>query len=270
LRIVPTGINKLLRKLGAKRESLLQGYDDETLHKFRVALRRLRSLLKMLDGSEAHGLRRDLGDIAGKTNAARDWDTLVERARTSLAPPAFEEVRLSLEAGQFTSHRQVLDMLRSAEWSGVMADLKKFVEDEGADIADRAQEATDLSLATRHVKRAWRKAQSKHDTKRWHKLRVAIKELRYSFDSVPKDDRDAAIVQLLEECKRLQEYLGTWHDTVVHQRMLREYVDSLDRESEADLIAVLEGWCLQMEHEGQHCLDQARARLQGKGSALLG
>ncbi|HEY6131795.1 MAG TPA: hypothetical protein VIV27_07235, partial [Halioglobus sp.] len=84
-----------------------------------------------------------------------------------------------------------------------------------------------------------------------------------------EDDQDKAVLQLLQECKRLQEYLGIWHDTVVHLRMVREFAAGLDPGSESALIAVLKDWCLHMEGEAQENLDKTRARLEGRESLLL-
>ena len=55
-----------------------------------------------------------------------------------------------------------------------------------------------------------------------HKLRIAIKELRYTLESLPGGTVSPANAKLLEECKSLQTLLGNWHDALVHQVLLAE------------------------------------------------
>ena len=111
--------------------------------------------------------------------------------------------------------------------------------------------------------------QSADDDKHWHKLRLAIKELRYTLDNVPVGSQDAPKPKLIKHCKRLQDALGTWHDTVVHVRMVKEFAHCLDQASEEALHNVLKKWCKRMQREARDTLDDARSLLEGKASDLL-
>lgn len=253
-----SGIRKLFRRLDAKRRALLRGYDVEALHQLRVTLRRIRSLLKKNDSRPAH-LRHDLGELADSTNDARDWDTLAIRARETLDPQQFRLVQPWLEERHAASRRSVLDMLRSDQCLAVMRDLKKFVRDKGKAPGSDTCSTTHLSLAKQDVYLAWCKVQSVDDNKSWHKLRLAIKELRYSLQNVPKDSRDISMFNMLQQCKRLQENLGIWHDTIVHLRMVREIASNLDLQAERAELDVLNAWCQQMEHDAQNYLDRCRS-----------
>jgi len=259
----------LLLRLRVKRSALLRGYDDGALHQLRVALRRLRSLLRYIESDEAQALRRDLGHLADATNAARDWDTLASRARESLKPRDFRSVRVWLEENRGTSHQQALQMLRSDAWSQVMGRLEESIQHGELATALENHGGGDIARAKRAADRAWSRVQAADDNKQWHKLRLAIKELRYTFDSVPRGSLEAPKPKLIKHCKRLQDELGVWHDTVVHVRMVQEFVQSLDSESESELHDVLKRWCEQMEREACDTLDNARSLLAGKGSDLL-
>ena len=87
----------------------------------------------------------------------------------------------------------------------------------------------------------------------WHKLRIAIKELRYRLDEQPEEERSRQIRQALAICKQLQEELGTWHDTVVH----RELITS----DTGDAGAILALCAKKLVREGEECLDRVRALL---------
>ena len=263
------GSKKLRRRLKTGRKALLKSYDEEALHKIRVTLRRVRSLLKEHDNSKAEDLRHNLGDIADITNAARDWDTLVTRARMSLRPSEFRLVQPWLEERQAASHGPVLAMLESEQWSDAMEDLKKYIKDEGLKPMGDYGDGDNLCQAQQHVDLAWQKAQAEDDNKHWHKLRVAIKELRYRLDSTPQDAREVPLLCTLKQCKLLQEQLGIWHDTVVHRELVREFSRSLDPLADAGLVAVVETWCRRMEREAQDALHKTRRRLEGKGASLV-
>lgn len=261
--------SNLLLQLRLKRGALLRRYDDNALHRLRVALRRLRSLLRHIESDAAQELRRDLGRLADATNAARDWDTLANRARDSLRPGDLQRVRPWLERNRAVSHAQALQMLRSDDWSQAIDRLAECIEHGDLATALESVGGGDITRAKHEANRAWAKVQSADDDKHWHKLRLAIKELRYTLDSVPRSSPQAPKPKLLKHCKRLQDALGTWHDTVVHLRVVQEFAQGVGRESEAELHDVLKKWCKRMGREAQDALDEARSFLTGKGSDLL-
>lgn len=263
-----TGKNLLLR-LRVNRRALLRRYDDDALHRLRVALRRLRSLLHHVDTAQAKALRRALGQLANTTNAARDWDTLASRARESLKPPDCRRLQPFLAQNRAAAHNLVLQMLRSDEWAQAMAQLDDCIDNGSLLPAGDSTVGKEIARARHAVRRAWCKVQSKDDNRHWHKLRLAIKQLRYTFDSVPRDSLDAPRSKTLKHCKRLQDLLGVWHDTVVHQQMVRDFASGVDRDAEEKLYEVLETWCLLMEREARDALDEARSFLAGNGSDLL-
>jgi CHAD domain-containing protein len=264
-----SGSKKLLRRLAAERSALLHCYEDESLHQLRITLRRIRSLLRCNAGHKAQDLRHRLGRLADMTNAARDWDTVVSRARASLSPREFRLLQPWLDTGAAASHRPVLDMLCGDDWTDVAADLKAFFRDAGSTLERDRRKVADLSRPKREICHAWRKVQSRDDNRSWHKLRLAVKELRYKLKALPKDDRDTAMSAALKHCRQVQEYLGIWHDTVVHLRMVREFAERLDPQVDVELLAVLGDWSRSMEREARDYLEKAGLYVQGEGAELL-
>ena len=123
---VSTKVKKLSRRLESKRQSLLGSYDDEELHKLRITLRRMRSYLKRQSGSKARRLRGELADLADRTNPARDWDTLVTHARSTLDPQEFERVQAVLEEQRALTHRELAQTLESKRWFKVTRRWNRF------------------------------------------------------------------------------------------------------------------------------------------------
>ncbi len=142
-----------------------------------------------------------------------------------------------------------------------MARWQRYTKKRSAIPEQPAAEATDIKRAGHHARRAWDRVQADGSARNWHRLRIAIKDLRYTLDSVPLAERDARLKKALKLCKRLQEYLGDWHDTVVHLQLLRELVDRGDAPADDDSLQVVAQWRVAVEREGHACLDLTRELL---------
>ncbi|MBK6509926.1 MAG: CHAD domain-containing protein, partial [Haliea sp.] len=136
------------------------------------------------------------------TNTARDWDTLLSRARATLSPPDFVRVQPLLEARQLESHLPVLDMLRSERWPQARYALKKIIKAHGAALAGDLRSDAELCWARGRVSRAWRVVQDSGTDRAWHKLRITLKDLRYRLKTLPAHQRTTSIDTALALSKR--------------------------------------------------------------------
>jgi len=222
-------MKKLSRRLKKKHRLLLQRYDDKDLHQLRIILRRVRSRLKGLPGKKARSLHQDLGTLAKITNAARDWDTLVRRAEKTLPAEQFVHLLPLLEQYQRAAHDRVTCLLKSREWASAVERWQQYLdEDKREKFGTKDDSEQDLSLILKRLDAVRRKALAHDDKRHWHKLRIAIKDLRYRLDETPRDARTRRTREIITVCKELQEDLGEWHDSVIHTQLLRELSDSLD------------------------------------------
>ncbi len=258
-------------RLQKKRQSLLQVYDAEDLHALRVNLRRMRSRLKQISGKEARQLRHDLGVLASATGAARDWDTLVLNARWLLTDKQFEQIAPCLERQQQTAHDSVMQMLQSETWSSTMKQwARQERQHRQLQKKTAGQSQRGLSHVLEKLAMARRETLSRDDNKRWHKLRIAIKDLRYQLDATPKKERSTRIRDMLDLCKELQVELGEWHDTVVHDQLLRSIESGDDDSGQAPPPDALHTLREAIERRGRAHLDQADSRLgEARVLALL-
>lgn len=266
---MPADLKKLLRRLDKEYQVLSNGYAEEPLHRFRVILRRLRSLLRYDTSSKVRKLRCQLGKLARATNSARDWDTLVRRARESLSARDFARVQPLLEQHQSESHLPVLHMLHFERWPDARRALKKVIKAHGAALPVELHGDVELSRAKRRVNRTWRAVQAGGTDRARHKLRIAIKGLRYRLKTLPTQQRTASIIAALALGKRLQESLGAWHDSVVHVQLVQELCDAADVQGHPDLLGILRTWREQMQREAQDAMDVASAELTANGGVLL-
>lgn len=266
---MPAHFRKLVRRLDEEYQALARGYAEESLHQFRILLRRLRSLLRHDTSREVRKLRCQLGKLARTTNTARDWDTLLSRARATLSPPDFVRVQPLLEARQAESHLPVLDMLRSERWPQARHALKKIIKAHGAALAGDLRSDAELCWARRRVSRAWRVVQDSGTDRAWHKLRITLKDLRYRLKTLPAHQRTTSIDTALALSKRLQQSLGVWHDSVVHAQHVQQLCDCAEVQAQPELQDILRTWCQQMQRQAQDALDSASNDMTVNGGVLL-
>lgn len=252
----------LSRRLEKKRKLLLDNYDAEALHALRVTLRRMRSRLKQIPGEQARQLRRELGALADATNSARDWDTLLINARCILSAEQFAQLAPWLEKQQSDAHQRVIHTLQSETWT---ATAGHWARHEKKHPQAREQQTgcsgQDLSRTVRAVLKAGRKAVEYNDDKRWHRLRIAIKDLRYQLDATPKKVRSATDRDILTLCRQLQVELGEWHDTIVHDKLLLDIAYTMDPASHPQACAALDSLREGILQRGRRDIEQARTGL---------
>jgi CHAD domain-containing protein len=258
---VSTKVKKLSRRLETKRQSLLASYDDEQLHKLRITLRRMRSYLKRQSGSKARRLRGELAGLADQTNPARDWDTLVTHARSTLDPQEFERVQPVLEGQRARTHRQLARTLESKRWFKVTRRWNRFTAKHlpPQPSPGAAPDAVDKTM--RRVEAARRGALSSNKDKQWHKLRIAIKDLRYTLDNIPAKLRDDATQNMLAHCKSLQDDLGNWHDAVQHRRLLLNFLQEQEQGLAEPVKQALIRLCQAFKQEREARLEHVRSTL---------
>lgn len=196
-----------------------QEEDEEAIHDMRVAIRRLRTLLKMsrrLFGRwHTDCVRRAYADVMRATGDLRDEEVLEETlagASTHAAFPTWLEHRKSREA---KLRHAVTVRIENGDLDRARLMLKAllvFPTDPERDV-DLAR------FARRTVERARREVESRRDVGPedvlgLHDLRIAYKELRYSIellsDALPIDAR-----AMLEPAIVFQKRLGEIHDVDV-------------------------------------------------------
>lgn len=193
--------------------------DDEAIHDLRVAIRRLRTLLKMSRGLfgrwHVDVVRGVFTEMHRSTGELRDEEVLEETVG-----PLFEDA----EGAAWLVHRKKLEaklrrsVLRKIE-HGVL-DRARLMLKALLVFPVEPDRDQDLSkFARRTVERARRRVEKKRevspdDVLGLHDLRIAYKELRYAIEmlgeALPLDDR-----ALLEPATVFQKRLGELHDADV-------------------------------------------------------
>ena len=249
-------------RLRTLRSSLLANYNEEDLHQLRVTLRRMRSVLRGIPGGKEKKLRRRLGALAHTTNDARDWDTLYASAREQLREAQFNELEPLLHAQRESARAQVYRMFHAKQWLATLRRWDALADKTELDAASLCMRRAGLKKRLKRATAASHKAMAKDDNKRWHKLRLAIKELRYALDTGPEGMPASGRPELLQECKTLQTLLGDWHDTVVHRELLDTLAGDASLDPARPAGKAASAFQQILANNGRRSLEQIKERLQ--------
>jgi len=216
--------------------------DMPAIHKTRVAVRRLRSTLriftKVFKASPAEELDEELSWYADVLGEVRDRDILSNRLTKQIAELPPDQVRGSVEAeitNKLAAERQeALARLNEAMCTPRYMHLVQLLRGwRSAPPLTRAAEKKAKS-AVKYVDKAMRKAEKRlrkadDDIGQLHRARKAMKRARYAAELVEPADKGMKAVA--RDAEEMQTLLGEHQDAVIAARFLAE-VSSADGISE--------------------------------------
>jgi CHAD domain-containing protein len=205
---------------------LVTEYNPKDLHRLRIDMRRIRSLLKQVKDHRARHFRKAWGGFAEVTNQARDWDVFLISAKSMQADAGYQQLKTLFMPRVLTSHEAVVEVLQSGQWQRHLADWEQFVRQAEDHIVDVETSHWSIEKALSKARLACRLALSAGDERAWHKFRIALKNLRFIAEACLRDPAcDQQLMDdLIASCKNLQARLGAWHDCVVQLLLLDEHL----------------------------------------------
>ncbi len=222
--------------------------DAEALHDFRVALRRLRTVLRSfretLGRTVPKRLQRRLRDVARATNAGRDAEVQLVWIRSHLAElgsrPGLPWLLARLEDRRDRAYAE-LQQETTQEFRQLELRLRRALNAARAD--GRASEppfaAAVAMLIREHVAALEQELAASHaarDDEAIHRARIAAKRLRYLLE--PLMDASQPAHAAVARLKQLQTLLGELHDLQVLVAELGELVGEAAAERARGLHAV--------------------------------
>jgi CHAD domain-containing protein len=212
--------------LAAAQPRVLGNSDTEAVHDLRVALRRLRTLLKLarpvFGRFHTDAVRKAFADLQTSTGDLRDEEVLVETLgdlRLDHAPLAAWRVRRQARDRRLRGN--VLGRIRRGELDRARAMLHALLT-----LPVRPDRDVPLArFARRMVRKAQRGVEARRDTPPedvvgLHDLRIAYKKLRYAVEifaeALPDD-----LAAMAEPAARFQKRLGDIHDLDVAKVAVR-------------------------------------------------
>jgi CHAD domain-containing protein len=248
------------------------GDDPEDLHDLRVAVRRLRALLRAADPllvPEWSGrLRDELKWLGNELGPARDLDVLLERLRGEAAglgedEASFAEVLSRLESDLAEARGRVLAALGSERYAELLESLAAAAAAPHARELDAPLE----DLAGREFKGLSKEVDGLGDDpsdEALHRVRIKGKRARYAAElAEPVVGKRAK--QFIRSAKSFQDVVGEHQDAVVAEERLRSLAPEL--ESDAAVLAV--GRVIERQRarrrEARAALPKAWAELERSG-----
>jgi CHAD domain-containing protein len=194
------------------------GLDAEPVHEMRVAVRRLRALLRaarpIFVREWADALRAELGWLGRALGPLRDLDvfsaylraeTLNESDRAALEP-----VFPALETDRAAAREEALSVLQSQRYSALFEALASPPQLLAAEVSLDAIAARELKKLRTTVRRAERDGSDEQ----LHKARIQAKRLRYVAEALGEK-------RVVRRAKAFQDVVGEHQDAVVAEERLR-------------------------------------------------
>ena len=212
----------------------------DSIHKFRVATRRLRSALAtyrpVIDRGVGDEIRAELKWMAGEFGVARDAEVQREYFAAAVAEQPVELV-MGRVAGRIDDHLRgvykegragALAALESERYFRLLDRLDELISNPPVtgDDSKAAKQISDLlDHDWRRMRKAVRRAESAETTAEQdhelHEVRKAAKRLRYAGESAVPVLGDEAST-LAANAEEVQEVLGEHQDSVVARELLRQ------------------------------------------------
>jgi inorganic triphosphatase YgiF len=228
----------VLRHIAAN-EPAVKAADPDGVHQMRVGVRRLRAAIaafsELLDCKQTEQIKRDLKWLAEKLAPVRDLDVFlkgkIESFEGSNSPTAgLPELKSELIYRRDIAAESAKTAIATTRYRLLIFNILEWIEDGKWLKQSRAHGKRKIrpfaaDLFERRTRKARRKAKraGEVDAHARHKLRIAIKKLRYAlyfFETLYSHDGSAkALSRYKKYLKDLQDNLGALNDIAVHQKL---------------------------------------------------
>ncbi len=216
--VIGTGTSILL----ANAHGLRVSEEPEFIHQARVAVRRMRSAIRLFEREVEFPPRldRELRWLGRTLGAARDWDVFALQTLPSLAPAA-QPLHAAAARRRAQALRRARGQVVSARFARLTLQLLQWSESPAREtvmlneFAPRA-----MRRALKHLVRSAREFE-RLTPARQHRVRVRAKRLRYAVDALA-GTAARSTAALGANLASVQDALGELNDIVVARRLLSE------------------------------------------------
>jgi triphosphatase len=225
-----------LGQLQANEEGVLRAAAPEFVHQARVALRRLRSALRLFPAAigdeRAKAWRAEWSESTRALGAARDWDVFATESLPALAAsygdPSIARALMRRAALRRRQCREdARSALRSPRHARAVLDLASWLAGIGEETADGPTEPL-ADFASRWIRKrrksllAGLEGLARMPAEERHRLRIEAKRLRYGVEGLASVFHSGKERRFTRRLADLQEALGRANDAATGARLLAE------------------------------------------------
>jgi inorganic triphosphatase YgiF len=247
----------------------------EGIHQMRVAARRLRSILsvmrKLLPRQQYDRVNDELRWLADTAGPARNWDVMTKHLVKPVASAArpdnvdLEALGDRVEHERRAAYERAKAAVRSARFTRSLIVVSRWFEarewrqqpvgGKSARLADEIQKVAPdlLDRQLRQVRKRGRRLAQAGAGQR-HRLRIALKKLRYSIDFLCSLFDESEVERYMGCLKRLQDELGDANDVRVAQQLLGRLDEPNQPPEIARAAGFVLGWQSERIAEREHVL----------------
>lgn len=222
------GIDRTLKRLEPDARAL----DEPTVHHFRTAIRRGRSLLSAFKAGIPAAKRKELShrlkDQSQRYAGLREWDVLIHALtktanasdRRRLADVA--EAAKQRRAAEALNHRSLRADIRAIDRAMVSAPWLRAPKPREAPYWNQAVGDIAPALLDRqaHKLRRWSRKLDLADTASFHRFRIAAKKHRYTVELLTPVYGKKRVKPYLERLIAIQDVLGEMRDALRAQELV--------------------------------------------------
>jgi CHAD domain-containing protein len=223
------------RALERSEPGVRDGSDPEELHRFRVATRRSRALIRAsrpLVRDQLAALDRELRWLGGVTGEVRDLDVLIEHIRgltPSLDPDqgGAEEIVAALELERGRERDGLLAAIETPRYQELMWRFSETVpglhgSNDNASLARLARKELERLLV------AYDELEADASDDELHEVRIRAKHARYAAE-LAATTAGGRFEELADALSRVQDVIGSHQDAVVAEQRVRELATDQSR-----------------------------------------
>jgi adenylate cyclase len=235
--------------------------DPEFIHQLRVALRRLRTLLRIFAAQLPEGFaerwQAQFGQLANDVGLARDLDvmhdSLLQEPSRGPDAPAFEALIEYLRDASRVARTKVRTVLHSADARILLLQFSKALHTLPA-----AADSPDMQIFAHNCLRKLRKqvanrlkqAQKTGERNDLHRVRIALKRLRYALEFFVSLFDERLAKPYLRKLGKVLGELGELNDVAVGRGTLRQWAQT--QENLREISIWIAGWHAASEQRRSH------------------
>jgi len=231
----------------------MDGKDPEGVHQIRVSIRRMRSLLAILnnriDPERTGWLREELKWLHSSMGPARDWDVFISETLMvvdgyGIDRKQIDRLRKLAENRRAEAYRSVRETINSSRYARLTLKLTAFTEIAGWlpwPVGDNHPLVKPLrtharSMLSRPFGKLMKGSENLADMEmeQRHEVRIRLKKLRYAVDFLHNLYPGAATTKFLKNLHRLQDQFGYLNDVAQITHMIDDLFTSGSKQVQND------------------------------------